>query len=48
MKQVCATCRWLEYIPFGEGVCANEDSEYADCPCDNPENDTCDYWEEKE
>lgn len=47
MKRVCRTCRWFENLPFAdEGVCTNEESEYADCSCDDPENDTCDCYEE--
>lgn len=48
MKQVCATCKWLDTLPFAdEWVCTNEESEYADCPCDYPEKDTCSEWKGK-
>lgn len=48
MKQVCATCKWLDTLPFAdEWVCTNEESEYADCPCDYPDKDTCSEWKGK-
>lgn len=48
-KRVCTTCRWLAELPFSdEFVCINEESEYADCPTDYPDNDTCPEWEERE
>lgn len=49
MKEVCANCRWLESLPFSdECICGCDESEYADCPCDYPENDTCAEWQGKE
>lgn len=46
MKEVCATCKWLDHLPFSdELVCMNEESEYADCPTDYPDRDTCSEWE---
>lgn len=45
-KHTCSNCKWLKELPFSnEFVCTNDGSEYADCPSDNPENDTCDEWE---
>lgn len=47
--QVCANCRWLENLPFAdEWVCTNDASEYADCPCDYPDKDTCEEWQGRE
>lgn len=49
MKEVCATCKWLEELPFSnEFVCTCDESEYADCPSDNPEKDTCEEWTDRE
>ena len=49
MKQACANCRWYEELPFAdEFLCTNENSDYADCPSDNPEQDTCEYFEPRE
>ena len=47
--KVCANCRWLENLPFSdEYICANEESEYADCPTNYPNKNTCDEWEKRE
>lgn len=49
MKEVCANCKWYENVPFSdERICACEDSDFADCPCDNPLKDTCDEFTERE
>lgn len=49
MKEVCATCKYLEKLPFtDEFVCVCEDSEYADCPTDYPQNDSCPEWKGRE
>lgn len=49
MKNACRTCRWFAKLPFSdEGICVNEESIYADCPCDDPDNDTCDCYEKGE
>lgn len=46
-KHTCSNCIWLKELPFSnEFTCTNEGSEFADCPSDNPESDTCDEWEE--
>ena len=43
--RVCAYCKWFENLPFAdEGFCKNENSEFADCPCDDPSTDTCEEW----
>ena len=48
-KRVCAYCEYLLKLPFSdELVCSNEESEYADCPVDNPDKDTCDEFCESE
>ncbi len=48
-QRVCATCKWLEQLPFAdEYVCTNEKSEYAECPTDYPEKDTCPEWTSRE
>lgn len=47
-EKVCSNCRWYEELPFAdEGVCVNPNSEYADCPTDYPDNDTCEEWGRK-
>ena len=47
-KHTCSNCKWLAELPFSnEYTCMNDKSEYADCPSDYPENDTCDEWESK-
>lgn len=47
--QVCANCKWLDNLPFAdEWVCTNDNSEYADCPCDYPDKDTCEEWQGRE
>lgn len=49
MKQTCSNCKWLKELPFSdEWVCTCDESEYADCPTDYPENDTCEEWESTE
>ena len=49
VDRVCANCKWLENLPFSsEFVCGNGNSEYADCPCDDPNSDTCDEFCERE
>ena len=45
-KHTCSNCKYLAELPFSnEYTCMNDNSEYADCPSDYPENDTCDEWE---
>lgn len=45
-EHVCKNCKWLEDLPFSnEYICTNDNSQYADCPSDYPENDTCEEWE---
>lgn len=41
----CATCKWHDDLPFADTfICMNENSDYADCPCEP--DDTCPEWEE--
>ena len=47
-KHNCATCKYAEDLPFAnELICMNENSNFADCPCDYPEKDTCSEWKGK-
>lgn len=49
MKRVCSNCKWLEHIPFsGDYICTNENSDYADCPCEEIDTDTCNEFEERD
>ena len=49
VKRVCSNCKWLEHIVFSSDfVCTNENSDYADCPCEEIDTDTCDEFEERE
>ena len=46
MKKTCSNCKWLKGVPFSDELfCTNGESEYADCPTEQPEKDTCDEWE---
>ena len=47
MKQTCSNCKWLKELPFSdEFICENENSDYADCPCES--NDYCDEFVERD
>ena len=44
----CKTCKYLQDLPFADTyICANENSNYADCDCD-PDSDCCDEYEEED
>jgi hypothetical protein len=42
----CSNCKWYKCYVTDDYYCMNDNSDYADCPCEA--NDTCDEWEEKD
>ena len=45
-KKACIDCKWYDVLPFAdEGICTNPNSEYADCPCESPDEENCEDWE---
>lgn len=42
--KTCRTCKHYVELPFTEHqmFCMNDESEYADCECED--NDTCEDW----